>query len=340
MSSALLRSSVRRAWLDLSDPPPGLVVALSGGPDSVALTRALIAVRPDPAIPLVLAHLNHLLRGPDSDADEAFVIDFHTRLSATVPNLHLQTHRIDVALLARKQSGNLEAVGRRERYTWLAQVARLHSLHHIATGHTASDQAETVLHRLVRGTGIEGLRGIAARRQLEPGIEVVRPLLHVSRDEVLAYLRDIDQMARHDASNDDPHFTRNRIRHELLPLLARDYNPRIVEVLGRLAEQAEEVWQEEERAGQSLLGQAELPRAGPLIILDALVLGEGLPRTIRTALRLVWQREGWPMGEMGFVQWQRLAALVEAQTGAHDLPGGIRARRHGRVLQLGPSERF
>ena len=331
-----LLTHVRHAWHSLLGPPPGLVVALSGGPDSVALTRALLAIRSDPAIPLVLAHLNHLLRGADSDADEAFVIDLHARLAASTPNLQLQIHRLDIAHLAREQGDNLEAVARRERYRWLAQVARAHGLHHLATGHTASDQAETVLHRLVRGTGLEGLRGIAARRIVEPGLEVFRPLLPVSRDEVLAYLRDIDQPARHDASNDDPRFTRNRIRGELLPLLAREFNPRIVEALGRLAEQAEEVFREEEQSGQALLARAELPRAGPLVILDPAVLRQGSPRTVRTALRLVWQREGWPMGAMDFAHWRRLAALVADPVGAHDLPGGICARHRGRVLQIGP----
>jgi tRNA(Ile)-lysidine synthase len=337
MSAALL-SHVRRAWHSLGDLPPGLVVALSGGPDSVALVRALVAVRPDPGVSLVLAHLNHLLRGADSDADEAFVADLHASLAGTAVNVHLQTHRLDVAALARQEGDNLEAVARRRRYSWLAEVARAHGLHHVATGHTADDQAETVLHRLLRGTGLEGLRGIAARRPLEPGVEVVRPLLRVGRDEVRAYLRDIDQPARHDASNDDLHFTRNRIRHQLLPLLTRDYNPRIIEILGRLADQAEEVWQEEEQAGRDLLARAEMPRAGALVVLDPAVLRQGAPRTVRTALRLVWQREGWGMGEMNFAHWHRIAALVDAQAGAHDLPGGVRARRQGLVLLLGPSD--
>jgi tRNA(Ile)-lysidine synthase len=338
MTTDSLPAAVCRAWLSLASSPPGLVVAVSGGPDSVALLHALLAVRPEPGIPLVLAHLNHLLRGPDSDADETFLIDLHTRLAAVTPNLHLQTHRRDVAALARAAGDNLEAVARRERYRWLAEVARSHGLHHIATGHTASDQAETVLHHLVRGTGLQGLRGIASRYRLGPDVEVVRPLLRVEREAVLAYLRDIDQPARHDASNDDLHFTRNRIRHELLPLLARDYNPRIALVLGRLAEQAEELCREEDLAGQTLLQQAELPRAGAVVILDAGVLRGRSPRTVRAALRLVWQREGWHMRQMGFEQWHRLAALVEVDAGAQDFPGGIRGRRHGRVLQLGPTE--
>src|SRR5438874_12956216 len=99
MTPDSLPAAVRRAWLGLAGSPPGLVVAASGGPDSVALTRALLAVRPDPGIPLVLAHLNHLLRGADSDADEAFLNDLHARLAADNPNLHLQTGRLDVAAL-------------------------------------------------------------------------------------------------------------------------------------------------------------------------------------------------------------------------------------------------
>jgi tRNA(Ile)-lysidine synthase len=327
---------VQRAWLSLADSPPGLVVAVSGGPDSVALLRALLAIRGDRPVPLVLAHLNHQLRGDDSDDDEAFVIALHGQLlSAGAVELHLAHHRLDIAALAAEQRGNLEAVARQLRYHWLAGVARAHGLHFVATGHTADDQAETVLHRLLRGTGLEGLRGIAFRRELVPDVEVVRPLLHATRQQILAYLKDTDQTARHDASNDDPRFTRNRIRHELLPLLAREYNPRIVEILSRLAEQASDAFAEEQEAGAALLRQAERSRAGQLVIVDLSTLREAPVRAIRSALRLLWQREGWSLAEMGFEHWQRLAELVHAEDGAHDLPGGVHARKRGGVLQLG-----
>jgi tRNA(Ile)-lysidine synthase len=327
--SAVLLAAVRRAWSSLGDPLPGLVVALSGGPDSVALARALLAVRPAPTIPLVLAHLNHQLRGADSDADEAFVRAF------SADNFHLVCHQLDIRGIAHKEQANLEAIARRERYRWLADVARLQGLRFIVTGHTANDQAETVMHRLLRGTGLAGLRGIAFRRAVEAGIEVVRPLLCLSREQVLAYLRDIGQTARHDASNEDRRFTRNRLRHELLPQLQRDWNPRIVEILGRLAQQAEEVCQDEDDQARRLLQQVELPRAGTWIILDAERLRQASRRLSRAALRLVWQREGWSMNEMGFVEYERLVDLL-ATTGASDLPGGIHARRQGRVLQLRP----
>src|SRR5207253_1725384 len=127
---------------------------------------------------------NHQLRGPESDADEAFVADLHRRLATEKSNLALCCHRIDVATAAQAGGENLEATARRIRYQWLAQVARQHGISWIATGHTADDQAETVLHRLLRGTGLQGLRGIAPRRELEPGINLVRPMLSIRRTEV------------------------------------------------------------------------------------------------------------------------------------------------------------
>lgn len=326
-----LPSAVAHAWRSPGDPPPGLLVAVSGGPDSVALVHALAAVRPDPAIPLVLAHLNHQLRGADSDADAAFV----RHLADTLPGVGLECDRIDVRGIANAEGGNLEAVARRERYRWLTERARARGLAFVATGHTASDQAETVLHRLLRGTGLDGLRGIACRRLLGDGIELIRPLLTVSRDEVLAYLTAVGQPARHDASNDDRRLMRNRIRHELLPLLARDYNPRVAEALVRLAGQADEAYRAEEDAALRLLAAAERPRAGTLIVLDAATLAAAPPPQVRAAVRQLWRREGWPIGEMGHADYARVAALASG-TGAHDLPGGVRARRRGRVLQIGP----
>jgi tRNA(Ile)-lysidine synthase len=149
-----------------------------------------------------------------------------------------------------------------------------------------------------------------------------------------AYLRELGQATRHDASNDDPRYTRNRLRHELLPMLARDYNPRIVEVLSRLAEQAAGAFAEEEAAGAALLARADRPRAGSLVILDVACLRQSPTGAVRAALRRLWQREQWPLSEMGFDHWQRLADLVTAEQGAHDLPGGVHARRRGGVLQL------
>jgi tRNA(Ile)-lysidine synthase len=304
------------------------VVAVSGGPDSVALLRALREARG--AGPLTVAHLNHQLRGAESDADEAFVHDLCTGLS-----LDCRRGRLDVRGAAEAEGGNLEEVARRLRYDWLARVAGEVGAPWVATGHTANDQAETVLHRLMRGAGLRGLRGIAARRPLTDRVSLLRPLLAVTRDEVMAYLDAAGQPYRTDSTNRDPARTRNRIRHELLPRLASEHNPQIVAILGRLASQAEEVYGAKEEQARALFAAAELPRAGALVVLDAgRLTAAGRPR-LREVLRLLWEREGWPVGGMGFDAWERVAAVARGELAAIDLPGGVRVRRRGRVIQLG-----
>jgi tRNA(Ile)-lysidine synthase len=329
---------VRHGLRSLADAPAGVVVAVSGGADSVALARALDDARdPHTPFPLVLAHLNHQLRGRDSDGDEEFVVELHAQLTAAGrPNLMLSRTRRDMAAEARAEGANLEALARRERYRWLAEVARTHGIRYIATGHTANDQAETVLHRLLRGTGLRGLRGIAARRELESGLQVVRPLLPATRADILAYLHELRQPYREDATNQDRRYTRNRIRHELLPLLARQFNPAIVRVLASLAEQAEEAYRIEEAAAFALLSETELPRAGELLIFDRRRLLTAPRHRVREMFRLVWTREDWPLGGMDRAAWERLACVVFDDLTAVDLPGGLHARRRERVVQVGP----
>ena len=296
---------------------PG-VVAVSGGADSVALVRALAAS----GLTITVAHLNHQLRGDESDADEAFVRDVAMSLG-----VGFRSARIDVS----KEGGNLEATARRVRYAFLEAVAAEVGAKWIATGHTADDQAETVLHRLVRGTGLQGLRGIAAQRPpaAAGGLSIVRPLLDVTRAEIIVYLASLGQPFRTDSSNADLRFTRNRIRGELVPLL-KTFNPEVVPVLGHLAEQAEEAHAFLEQQAVDLLNRAEKPRAGDLIVLDRREL-ESAPRLlVREALRLIWEREGWPMLAMTFDHWVRAAHLNDC-----DFPGGVTLRSTGRVVQLG-----
>jgi tRNA(Ile)-lysidine synthase len=321
-----------RAARVLGDLGAAGVVAVSGGPDSVALLRALLLLRP--GAPLTVAHLNHCLRGADSDADQAFVTALHARRIAEGATLGWRCERIDVAALARERGENLEAVARQVRYGWLAQVARDAGATWVATGHTADDQAETVLHRLLRGTGLKGLCGIRARRELAPGVEVVRPLLHVTRAEVVTFLSALGQDFREDATNADLRYTRNRIRHELLPHLVERYNPAVVAVLCRLAEQAAEFQAHEESAARALLADAELPRAGPMLVLDANRLADAPRHRVREVFRLVWEREGWPEGGLGFEDWDRAAAVALGEVTAVDLPEGVHVRRRGRVVQL------
>jgi tRNA(Ile)-lysidine synthase len=320
--------------------PGGMVVAVSGGPDSVALLCALLAIRSkaDPRL-LVVAHLNHMLRGSESEGDEAFVRQLHASLtSAGAPALKLSCGRIDVGAQAQAEGGNVENIARRLRYDWLTKVATESGCGWIATGHTADDQAETVLHRLLRGAGIQGLRGIAAQRRVAADVEIVRPMLTVTRAEVLACLAAERQDYRQDSSNLDRELTRNRIRHELLPLLAGDYNPGIVGLLGQLAEQADELYRAVEAEANRLLAAAELPRAGGLLVLRRSPLADVPRHLIRQVFRQVWAREGWPQSDMDYAAWDRLAGVALGELPAVDLPGGIRIRAQERVVQVGPGE--
>jgi tRNA(Ile)-lysidine synthase len=312
----------------------GIVVAVSGGADSVALTRALLAVRaPKADKPMILAHLNHRLRGDESNGDEAFVQAVHARLAQVHPHLGLHSESLPVADQARAEQGNLEAVARRLRYEWLTNVARENGARWIATGHTSDDQAETVLHRLLRGAGLQGLRGIAAQRSLTPEITLIRPQLDVTRNEVVAYLETLGQNFREDSSNQDLSFTRNRLRHKLLPQLAR-YNPAIARVLCRLAEQADQAYVFVAEQAQSLLREAERPPAGSMLVFDRAVLRGAPRRLVREMFRLVWARKSWPTGRMSFAAWDRLADVAQGDATDLDLPGGIRARGRERVVQL------
>src|SRR5205085_581078 len=139
----------------------------------------------------------------------------------------------------------------------------------------------------------QGLRGIAGRRPLAQGVELVRPMLTVTRAEVLAFLGERGVTARQDSSNDDLQFTRNRVRHRLLPLLQEQFNPAIREVLARLAEEAGEVFEEEQSQARELLRLAELPRAGGLLVFRRPTLAAASRRRVRLAFRLAWEREGW-----------------------------------------------
>ncbi|MGA7826815.1 MAG: tRNA lysidine(34) synthetase TilS [Geobacteraceae bacterium] len=202
-----------------------VVVAVSGGADSVALLDILASLT-DLRLSLVVAHLNHGLRGTASDGDATFVADLALRY-----HLPCELQKLDVKEFGRQRKLSLEEAGRVARYAWFDAVAKSRSARLIALGHHADDQAETFLLRLLRGAGTTGL---SSMRQLSSG-RYVRPLLPLTRDEIHAYLERRGLLFRHDSSNDETLFLRNRIRHECLPYL-RTFNPAITERLNTTAE--------------------------------------------------------------------------------------------------------
>ena len=225
-SDTVLLSRVERtvSRQQLFQPGDTLVVALSGGADSTALLD-LLAKLPHYNLHLIAAHLNHCLRGTESDTDEEFC-----RLVAVRQGIPFEARRIDVKTLAEVSRLNLEDAGRRARIEFLDEVCSKYGATAVALAHHADDQAETVLMRLLRGSGMTGLSGMAYRNARG----YVRPLLDITRSDIEQYLRARGLKWREDASNGETIYLRNRVRHKLLPILEK-YNPAIRSCLATTA---------------------------------------------------------------------------------------------------------
>ncbi len=224
-----------RAFCDRYDLLPGdstVVVAVSGGPDSLCLLHLLQRLSHARRLRLHVAHLDHQLRS-DSQDDARFVAEV-----AAAMQLPITVGQADVAALARARRGGVEEAARVARLTFLEQVARSIDAGRVALGHTADDQAETVVLRLLRGAGPAGLAAMRPRRRLRVADRsapwIVRPLLETTRAEVEAYCREHGLVPRRDPSNESDTYLRNRVRGYILPLL-KTYNPNIVATLGRTA---------------------------------------------------------------------------------------------------------
>ena len=242
LAARVLDTIRRRALLRRGDR---VLVALSGGSDSVALLRLLRELEASAELTVAgVAHLNHGLRAAAHD-DEQFC-----RALAVETDVRFRSDLVDVRARAARRGTSVEDAGRQARYELFERVATELGADVIATGHTRDDQAETFLLRLLRGAGPRGLAGIHPRSG-----RVVRPVLDCGRDELRAYLAAIGQPFREDESNRDLSIPRNRVRHELLPLLARDYSPRITDVLAREAEIAR---QDEERLQHEAIDLVDL----------------------------------------------------------------------------------
>lgn len=287
-----VRSAIEQVLLllprSLQYPTP-VLLAVSGGPDSLCMADAVLALANELGLHPTIAHLDHGLRGDDARADAAFVQAFaDSRQCAAI------LEHVDVKTLAHECRQSIEVAARVARYRFLASAARAVGAAHIVLAHNAGDQAETVLLRLLRGTGLRGLRGmqvfspLPAEFSAAEDITLVRPLLSVERVEIECYCAARDLSPRHDASNDEPHHLRNRVRHELLPLL-ESYNPGIRRVLMRLADTASTDMEIIEHATRLAYASTLVTAAPDAVTMDRLAwqqLPVGLQRaTLREAIR-------------------------------------------------------
>jgi tRNA(Ile)-lysidine synthase len=300
--SPRLQSLLRDMWSGFEWADRAVVVAVSGGADSVALLRLLGGLDEERPRQVVVAHFDHRLRAGSAD-DARFVADLARRLE-----LPFELGQADVAALAEEQGDGIEAAARGARYEFLEQVADRHRASFIATGHTADDQAETVLHRILRGTGVAGLQGIHELRPVfgRQDIYLVRPLLSVRHSELVAYLHGIDQPFCEDPSNADPRFTRNRIRHQLLPLLEGDYNRNVVEALLRLSETAGGAQSAIDELVEDLVEEAVAFEDDEVIVNRDILAGIN-PHLVRELFVRIWRDMSWPQQQMGLDEWAELA---------------------------------
>lgn len=306
-------SFIRRR--ELVSPKETLLVGVSGGQDSVCLLHILAGLQEKLDVGLHVAHLNHMLRGHESDADAEYVLGLAHRLGigATVGQERVRDYR-------REHRLTLEEAAREVRYAFFGHVASRVGAAAVAVGHTADDQVETILMRLLRGAGTLGLQGMqpAAERDVAGGegtLRIVRPLLEVGRDRTASYCRQHGLMPRKDSSNVSPSHLRNRIRSELIPLL-RSYNPRIDETLLRTSDTLG-LEMDYFRKQVQLLWDRVVREEDASLIINATALERLHPALQRYLLREVVQRV---LGSLKDIEWNHIEQLRKAI----DLPRGKR----------------
>lgn len=332
MASRRLERRLAESWAPDDWSELTVLVAVSGGADSVALLRAMAALRLPGAGRLVAAHFNHQLR-PSADDDEAFVRNLCRDLG-----LSCEVGRADVAGQAARLGDGVEAAARQARYQFLQATAERLGARYLATAHTADDQAETILHRVLRGTGLAGLAGIPRSRPLGQAVSLLRPMLGLRRVDIAAYLAELGQAYRDDETNLDLDFTRNRLRRELLPQLAEQYNPQVTDAILRLGQLAGEAHEVMVGLADALLERCTRATGPDRLTIDCQPLSRQPPRLVRELFLLAWRRQQWPEQAMGFEQWERLGELaLQAPPAAPvsiTLPGAVVARRTGREVIL------
>jgi tRNA(Ile)-lysidine synthase len=308
-------------------PGDSVLVAVSGGPDSVALLHLLIAMAGEYSLQLAIAHLNHCLRVPESDRDAEFVSALAGKFS-----LPFYLEKKDVRAFQRRRRLSLEEAARQVRYAFYDAVASKDGYNKIATGHHSDDNAELVLMNLLRGSGPLGLSGIAPVRD----DKIVRPLIHLKRSEILDYNSENKIAFVTDISNTDPSFRRNKIRHHLIPELKKSYNPAIVDSLNRLAEilLAEDQWMDE--ALEPVFNECVLNRKAERISLAIPGVNGMGPAVARRIIRKAIFSVKQDLRRITFLHVNAVLELAKKDQvcGSLDLPGGIRVIKDTAVLTI------
>lgn len=326
-----------RLW----SPGATVMLGVSGGADSMALLHCVhnLAARRDTRWRPHVAHLNHGLRGPAGDADAEFV-----GRAATHRRLPFVTERVDVREFAAAHDLTIEEAARACRYAFLARAAASADAAVVAVAHHADDQAETILHHILRGSGLRGLAGMPAIRPLDATgtLRLARPLLYFRRVMLGDYLRAVDVAWCADAANIDEAHTRNRIRHRLLPMIEQQINPRVVDALLRMGEQARASSELIESMAASLLTGPRVRcrddvDGARLLLVPATDLAAS-PRIVQgQAVRQALRKLGVGLGEIGYERIAAVLTMLAAGRGGRriQLPGGAWVTRRGKNVVFG-----
>lgn len=309
---------------EILDHEAFVVVGVSGGPDSMALLHLLLALNKDLDwnLRLHVAHLDHELRGQESKGDAGFV-----QAAADGLSIPCTIEKRNVKELADQESVGIEEIGRRERYAFFERVCLQTESKVVTLGHHANDNAETILHRILRGTGLRGLAGIPRTRSLsyDSDIRVVRPLLRFTSAAIRAYLDDTGIAYREDKTNESTEPMRNRIRHVILPQLRAEVNPQVDDAIIRLGEQAQ--WLEEylretvQRTFETLI----ISRTDQSLTLNAQALARK-SRIVQTEIvRLAYRSFGLGEQDLSFGHLTAVLELIGDPTSGKQaqLPGGM-----------------
>lgn len=295
-----------------------VLVGLSGGPDSVTLLHVLNSLKKEYPLRVLIAHLDHKFRGEESKADRVFCESLAKKYG-----LEIIWEEIDVPKIAKEKGISPEEAARFERYDFFKRIAKEKGADKIAVGHTRDDQAETVLMRIIRGAGMKGLGGISPVKDIHGSI-IIRPLIEVSRKEVEDFIKEERLESRKDSSNEKTVFTRNKIRLELIPLLEKDFNPNIKEVLANMAEnlQIEDEFLSK-YAKRKFKSVSKIKRAEILIDIKRF---KKHPEAIRKRiLRAAMEELKGDLRRLTYQHWKEMEELIYERpvNSIVDLPAGI-----------------
>jgi len=301
------------------------LVAVSGGADSVALFRAVEEIARENSgldgANIIVGHVDHGLRGDDSKADAEFV-----RRLANEFKVEFASTKLDVAELLNGREEASEDLLRNARYGCLKKIAQDHNARYLFTGHHLNDQAETILFRIFRGTGLAGLKGIPAIRR-DDWLTIVRPLLNVSKEKIIETLTVLNQPFCTDATNATNDYSRNFIRNEVLAKTRDYFGPHVDQAIARLADHAQSALQLEAEAVEKILTTLSPLITDGTVTFKTPKLRNESAILIRAVLIRLWQQQAWLQDQMTFERWQSLAEKICNATSTRyveNLPGDLR----------------